>query len=220
MKELLELSWQTQIVIVGGYIAYVIAYSGRRKTHRAFDTFAIILCFGGLALFTLSISDKIVPASLNFKTEISAVAAVLVSIIASIAWRRWFRSISRKCIRFLSKSEDDGLSTAWESVTQLEGLSYSQINVLLTDGRTLESYQLEQFNKLPNGPFVMGDDGSIALYVNYITEDNNRREAKNIIDDDGSRMTFIPASQIVEVDFRRSKDVKKLLTCFHRFFHR
>ena len=52
MEELVALPWQVQIVIVGGYFGYIIAYTGRRSAHKTVDTISIILCFGGIALVT------------------------------------------------------------------------------------------------------------------------------------------------------------------------
>ena len=62
MKELIELSWQTQVVIVGGYLAYVVAYSGRRSTHKTIDTIAIILCFGGLSIMAMVVFSRQFPS--------------------------------------------------------------------------------------------------------------------------------------------------------------
>ena len=73
------------------------------------------------------------------------------------------------------------------------------------DGRVLESWPLEPFNNDPNGPCVLGADGSIGMYVTHITEvGEERREVRKLRDDNGIRITYIPKDQIAEVDLRRS----------------
>lgn len=222
MKEVIELSWQTQAVIVGGYLAYVVSYSGRRSTHRTLDAILIILCFGSLGLMSMAFLTKKIPDSFQYKDLCLGISAVGCSLFGAILWRLKIRDLAIGFAKKLSKSDEDGLSTAWETVTQTQSLTYSQINVLTKDGKTLESYLMGDFNDLPNGPCVLGGDGSIAMYVTHITDsDGSRREAKNLQDDDGARMTLIPADQIAEVDFRRAPKSKQTeLTCFRRFFRR
>jgi hypothetical protein len=112
----------------------------------------------------------------------------------------------QRLLRKLGAEGDDGFPTAWQTITQQPGLHYSQVLVTLRDGRALESYMMEPFNEFPNGSCVLGLDGSVALYVNRITEaDGEARTIDAISDVDGHRITFIPADQILEVDLRRKK---------------
>lgn len=206
MDQLVNLPWQTQIVIVGGYVGYVVAYTGRRASHKVLDIAAISLCFGGIGLLAMHFTlQKILPGN-EWQKVIAGFSAVIAPLIAGVLWRARLRHICQWIIRKISGSEEDGLPTAWDTITQEQGLIYSQINIRLKDGKKLESYLLEDLNKLPNGPCALGGDGSIALYVTHIQEPGeDRREARNMIDGDGARITYIPADQIAEVDFRRAK---------------
>ncbi|WP_149756865.1 DUF6338 family protein [Roseivivax sediminis] len=202
MQELLSLSWQTQAVLIGGYLAYVIAYSGRRMNHRAFDAFAIVLVFGGFSLISLSILDSALGDN-HWKHQISGVVSVVFPCLIAIAWRRFLKDWVSDKINLLAGAQEDGLPTAWDTVIQTQDVAYCQLIVSLKDGRSLESFPLGDYNDLPNGPCVLGSDGSVAMYVTHIFEKNESRPATEITNDLGSRLTYIPADQIAEVDFRR-----------------
>jgi hypothetical protein len=206
METFLELTWQTQVILVSGYIGYVVAYSGRRSSHKAIDYAAIPLCFGLIGLLGFSQTLLKIPVGNEYRDVIASLVALFSSVVVALVWRAKLASLVRQFLRFLKADQDDGFPTAWQTITQEPGLNYSQVFVTLKSGRCLESYQLAPYNSLPNGPVVLGPDGSIALYVNAITEKGERREISTISDYDGHRITYIPAEQIVEVDFRRSSE--------------
>ncbi|MAZ32859.1 MAG: hypothetical protein CMO06_06905 [Thalassospira sp.] len=205
MQELIELSWQTQIVIVSGYLSYVLAYSGMRSEHKTIDSVSIVLCFGGLGLLIIHTIDPLIGEDFRFENVVLGISGVVVPIIFAVLWRKLFRENFGKFWRWTGVSEEDGLPTAWNTLIQKRGLLYTQINVTTKDGRVLESWPLEPFNNDPNGPCVLGADGSIGMYVTHITEvGEERREVRKLRDDNGIRITYIPKDQIAEVDLRRS----------------
>lgn len=209
LKELIELPWQLQLVIVGGYLGYVVAYSGRRSSHQTSDFVSIALCFGALALIAFQVSERLIDGQVVMKPVISAGAAIVAAVLSAVVWRRWIRELALKLIQWASSSREDGYTTCWETIIQTQNLSYSQLNVTLLDGTIYESYPLGEFNKLPNGPCVLGGDGSVAMYVTHITSPNGeRREANKLSTDEGHRITYIPAAQIHDLDMRRSETRK------------
>ncbi|WP_322866788.1 hypothetical protein U5922_011725 [Aquicoccus sp. G2-2] len=210
MKELLELSWRTQVVFIGGYLAYVIAYSGRRHSHGTVDVFGSILCFGGIGLLGIGLVEACIGASQgeekanSFLVYALGILGVGLPVITSLVWRGFLNSWITNAIHLMTKSKEDGLPTAWATVIQKQGLVYAQLVVTLKSGVSYESYPLGAYNSAPDGPCILGSDGSIAMFVTYITEaDGNGRPAKNLVDGDGLRMTYIPSSEIAEVDLRR-----------------
>ena len=215
MKEVIELSWQTQVILVGGCLAYTLAFSGRRADHKATDSILIILCFGSAGLLAIHLMSETFERfgffeDSMFREIVLALFGIAIPIIFAIFWRRKLREKVKVLIRKISESEDDGLPTAWNTIIQSQGLNYSQLNITLKNGRILESYPLEDFNDDPDGPCVLGGDGSIGLYVTHIeNSEGNRRQAKNIRDSNGVRMTYVPADQIAEIDFRREIKKKK-----------
>lgn len=205
--EAINLSWQVQIVLVAGYLGYSVAYSGRRAQHKTLDSTAITLCFGAIALLALNVSLRSLPAGFEYRNILSAGLAILISLASGSLWRAKLRGLSQWLLEKINAEQDDGHQTAWQTITQEPGLAYSQVLVTLKNGNCLESYQMEPFNSLPNGSVVFGIDGSVALYVNAIIEDGDRREIDTISDEDGHRITYVPADQIAEVDLRRAPKI-------------
>ncbi|SMR83399.1 hypothetical protein SAMN04488030_3316 [Aliiroseovarius halocynthiae] len=204
-SDLLELTWQFQVILVAGYLGYIVGFSGQTRHHRSIDTAAITLCFGVIALFVFEQSLLHIPAGYSSRNAIASSACIVASVAAASIWRAKLRKCFQEILKWISADQDDGHATAWQTITQETGLEYSQVLVTLKDGRCLESYQMEPYSDLPNGAVTLGLDGSVALYVNAITENDIRREISTISDEDGHRITFIPAEQIVEVDLRRAR---------------
>ncbi|MBR9863275.1 MAG: hypothetical protein GYB24_07565 [Rhodobacteraceae bacterium] len=203
MIEIVELGWRTQIVFVSGYLGYIIAYSGRREAHGPIDTAGIVFSFGGIGLLAIALISSCLSDSGN-RDYLLGVSAVAASVSAAIIWRRFGADLTRYLVEKLSGNRDDGLPTAWATIIQRQNLTYTQLVITLNDGTVYESYPLGNFQHFPNGPCVLGSDGSIGMYVTYITEaDGNGRNTVYINDDDGMRMTYIPSNQIKEIDVRR-----------------
>lgn len=207
MNEILELSWKTQAVLVGGYLSYVTAYAGRRESHGSTDLVGIILCFGGIGLIAMQITDQ-VGESKSIDTlrssYLQGIVGVAAPLFSAVLWRRCVNGFAHELLHKLTDSKEDGLPSAWATIIQRQGLSYSQLVVTLKSGDSYESYPLGRFNGYPNGPCVLGSDGSIGMYVTYITPaEGDGREVEDVDDGDGFRMTFIPSTEIAEVDLRR-----------------
>ncbi|WP_194097548.1 hypothetical protein [Marivivens aquimaris] len=205
MSELLQLSFQTQVMLVSGYISYSLAYSGWRQNHSHFDTSFIILCFGSIYL-AINLLIKSLVESDHFSVEIiSSLVGITSTVIAAVLWRNYFRIFSFKIFRKVMKGVDDNLISAFDSVINDVSLSHSELFVSLNNGTCYESYPLGQFNDLPNGPCTYGRDGSIAMYITRIFDEHSPegRHAKGTINEDGHRITIIPADQIREIEIRR-----------------
>lgn len=207
MNELLELSWRTQVVLIGGYLSYVIAYSGRRESHTTTDIFGIILCFGGIGLISIGAFERLSElCSLNWLRSdyVLGGLGVVLPTISSIFWRRTMSQRAKRFLSFLTNDKEDGLPSAWSTIIQKEGLEYAQLVVTLKNGYAYESFPLGSFNDFPNGPCVLGSDGSVGMYITYITPpDSDGREVEALSDIDGFRITYIPKEEISEIDFRR-----------------
>lgn len=211
MNEIIELSWKSQVVFVGGYLAYVIAFSGRRGSHTTNDTIGILVCFGGLGLLSIGLVEKIAFLCLNISdSEVNpyllGTIGVVTSILSAILWRAFLQEFSVKILQKLTGSKEDGLPSAWATLLHSQKLEYSQLVVTLKSGVTYESYPLGNFNEYPDGPCTLGSEGSIGMYVTYITDAEGKgRKVDNVVDGDGARITYIPSSEIAEVDLRRRK---------------
>ena len=213
LMDIFELSWKINATLVAAYLGYVVAYTGRRKHHKGIDTTFIILAF---ALISLSIVDTInskIPVGNEFRIGIISACAVLGTVFSAILWRAKIYGLVEWSLKKLKADQDDGFPTAWETIINEPGLSYSEIYVTVKDGRQLASLDMVNYNSLPSGSCVLGSDGAIGMYVTAIFEPDNSQEdgtenwrtIDSPSDDDGHRITYIPASEIVEVDFRRMK---------------
>ncbi|SDF97661.1 hypothetical protein SAMN04488117_109125 [Celeribacter baekdonensis] len=207
MNELLELSWRTQVVLIGGYLSYIIAYSGRRESHTTTDVLGIILCFGGIGLISIGSLERLFElCSVDWLRSdyVLGSLGVMMPTISAIVWRRTIAQKTKRLLSFLTQDKEDGLPSAWSTIIQKENLEYAQLVVTLKNGYSYESYPLGDFNNYPNGPCVFGSDGSVGMYITYITPlDQEGRQAESLIDADGIRITYIPKDQIAEIDFRR-----------------
>lgn len=214
MEQLISLSWQSQTVLVSGYLAYSIAHGGRKSAHRNIDEIFIVICFGSVALFALSVSLEALENNCGnfmcgYVEAISALIAVSASVIAGISWRGFLRSWSATLLRKISGNEEDNLPTAWDTVIQEPGYDVSQVNVTLRNGEVLESFAIGDFNKFPNGPCVFGSDGSVALYVTHIHPvEGDSRAVEAVSNSLGDRITIVPASEIEQIDIRRKTKSK------------
>lgn len=205
MPELLQLSFQTQAMLVSGYISYSLAYSGWRQNHSHFDTSFIILCFGLIYLaFNLLIKSTI-ELDYFFIEIISSLSGLISTVATAVLWRNYLRDLSFKIFRKIMKGVDDNLISAFDSVINDVSLKHSELFVSLKNGTCYESYPLGQFNGLPNGPCTYGRDGSIAMYITRIFDEEapDGRLARGTINEDGHRITIIPADQVSEIEIRR-----------------
>jgi hypothetical protein len=208
MEALLELTWQTQVVLVSGYFAYLISNTGKRAQHNIFDTSLIILAFGGIGLLVIKFV-QLLPCKNEFLLNTSAAALAVVSTIAaSILWHRVIKNWTGSLTRYLSGNKNDGLLTAWDNVVHEQRYKYSELIVTLKNGKVFESYPLGKFNGELNGPCVLGADGSIAMYVTRVFDDEypEGRLSEATVNDDGARITYLPADSIAEIDIRRTNE--------------
>jgi hypothetical protein len=83
--EILNLSWQIQVALASGYIAYLMAFQGIRASHKAADTTLTTLVFSLIASYVLAItSHYITPLT-------SAIFSIVCTISVGIAWRVYGR---------------------------------------------------------------------------------------------------------------------------------
>ncbi|BAN99671.1 hypothetical protein E05_49050 [Plautia stali symbiont] len=82
----------------------------------------------------------------------------------------------------------------------------TEVFVVLKDGSGLLSRLPGRFEGLPNGPFTLGNNGDVILYVTHRSSANSDDwvEYGDVIHQDyGALATYIPADQITRIDIRR-----------------
>lgn len=212
MSELVNLSWVTQLLLIAGFVGYQFSYSGRVSLHSNFDKIFIILLFGGIGLVVISLQEQLLAALpeqfrsklTEYEDQLTAIFAVFATMVSAIVWRRWVENWYQKLASKLSGGNTDNHPNAFQTVVHSRNYGVSQVVVTLTNGEVYESYPLGKFENYPCGPCVFGSDGSISLYVTGITDRYGRfRKVTTLSDDDGHRITYVPVSQIAEIDLRQ-----------------
>lgn len=197
--QFLLLPLEVQVALGGGYLAYAVAYAGLDRRVRPAEMAFRVLAFGLVAL----ISFKAVLAQ-DCPPWAAALTAVLAATIAGALWRRFLRHWVLALLDRLKISSEDGLPDAWTALIQARGLNVTQLSVHLTDGRVLFHERSAYGSALHDGLYL-GRDGSIVMVVEetLLPDGKTRITSEDIAHPDwGTRLTYIPASQIARVTLR------------------
>ncbi len=215
LENLLQLPYQTLAILVAGYLSYRLAYTGRDTTHRTLDTLAIALVFAFVAqamsagLLILYNWKYPVPSGGELPLWVgygASVGGIAVALLTAGLWRRMSVRAVPELLRSAGISSADRNTAAWETVINREDSGPSQITVAKKDGTTLQCERLDDFKKAPFGPMILGQDGSIAMYVtDYRAAGSDEWEKVDPSHGDwGPEITIIPASEISEVRIRHA----------------
>lgn len=215
LEKLLQLPYQTLAILVAGYLAYRLAYTGRDSRHKTLDTAAIVLAFAFIAqaasawLLATYISwypvkaDVALPLSVGYCVSFGG---IITAIIAAAIWRKLNNKALPWVLRKLKISAADRNVTAWETIISDEDSGPSSITIVKKDGTKVMSERLADFRNSPFGPAVLGEDGSVAIYVSHFKDlDANDWDENEVeYEDWGPEITVIPASEIAELRIRHS----------------
>lgn len=216
LENLLQLPYQTLAILVAGYLSYRLAYTGRDTTHRTLDTLAIALVFafvaqgvsaGFLTLYNWKYpvpSDGEIPLWAGYG---ASVGGIIVALMVAGVWRKFNNKALPWILRKLRISSADRNYSAWESIIANEDSGPSSITIVKKDGAKLMSEKLADFENAPFGPAILGNDGSVAVYVTHC-KDIDAADWESIeVDyaDWGPEITIIPANEIAEIRIRHSR---------------
>jgi hypothetical protein len=215
LEQLLQLPYQTLAILVAGYLAYRLAYTGRDTTHKTLDTLAIALVFAFVAQAAsaglLILYDWKYPVTTGGELPLwagygASVGGIIVALLVAALWRRVSVSAVPEILRSAGISSADRNTAAWETVINREDSGPSQITVVKKDGTALQCERLDDFKKAPFGPMILGQDGSIAMYVtDYRPSASGEWEQIDPAHGDwGPEITIIPAGEISEVRIRHA----------------
>ncbi len=199
--KLLTLPWVTLLTLAAGYMGYFVAHVGLRDHHKTVDVTFSTLVFGFCAAFAYELLRYV-----DINILAASGAAVVTSIVLGAVWRALLRPVFYNIMRNTNVSYADDIPTAWLNLFGETSIVASQLIVRLKDGRTLMCADLHRFKDEPNGPFRFGATGDILMYVT----DQKVGYAWSTIDDVfwdewGSEITYIPASEVAQVNFRRRR---------------
>lgn len=198
LKDLVLLPIGLQVALGAGYLAYMIAYAGLRRGHSAVDAVFISFAFGIPALFTF---DLLAP----YYVALGVAAGAAVSILAGIFWRAGLRRVWVWLMEKLGVHGEDGAATAWDTLIQRRGLKVNQVSVRTKDGRTLFMNGRHDYLDGPHKGLILGGDGSVVMVVEeerLLGAAGEDRKAQGMRTENGVRLSYIPASEIAQVNMR------------------
>jgi hypothetical protein len=195
--EILALSWKVQVALASGYAAYIISYRGVRTHHSAQDTIFLSLVFSLIASAELWLSRGLSPL-------FAGGSAFLISVSIGMLWRRRGMKILTNILRAPNTTWSDDTPSAWARLQENREFPLSQISVLVKDGTWLHCNQTALFNDAPYAPGILGTSGDILMYLTSVKpKDGEEREQSTTLSDEfGSRLTYVPASEIARISFR------------------
>lgn len=198
MEDLLKLSWQVQVALGSGYVAYMLAYVGIRQHHQATDITFRVVAFGLAASATLYFS----PIGSPFW---DSAIAFPVTVAIGLAWRYLGMNLLRRALRHYNISWADDTPTAWATISSANSQhKLTQLSVLLDNGTWLICSPVGKFNDDPFGPCVLGQSGDLALYVTEEIEPCGKSRPQTTVRDEalGSRLTYVPAGTVKRIVMR------------------
>lgn len=195
LRKLVALPWQLQVVASSGYCAYLLAYRGIRHGHKAADVLFLGLAFGLIAWTLLSLSARL---SVYLQIPIIFFGTTMIAII----WRKIIRTRLQMLLRISNYSWSDDTRSAWERMLT-EQFIPTQITVELKDGRYLFCTDTSRFGKLPFGPFILGANGDVIMYVEQSQIPGSEPEFHVPIDNTwGNLLTYIPREEVRKIAIR------------------
>lgn len=182
-------------------MGYFVAHVGIRDHHKPIDVTFSTLVFGFCAAFAYQIMQHV-----GFQMLTSSGVAAITSIVLGGLWRAVLRPMFYKAMQHTNVSYADDIPSAWLNLFSVTNVVATQLTVRLKDGRVLMCADLHRFKDEPNGPFRFGSTGDILMYVTDQKIGYAWSTAEHVIFEDwGSEITYIPAAEVAQVDFRRSR---------------
>lgn len=195
MIEFIELGTAVQVSLAAGYLAYCTAYAGFRRHHQTRDTIFISLVFAAIASAVISLVQILgtVPAY---------ILAVFAALLSASIWRWFGRELWHKTMHASKVHREDGVETTWEALVQTKKI-VDQISVHLSDGRILYLNDRPKYAGTPWDGLYLGGDGSVLMIVEEEELPDGTEEGRQgVCSDWGTRLTYLPASQIARVNIR------------------
>lgn len=199
---LLSLPLGTLVPLAAGYVSYRSAYVGRDAHHKQMDILLCVVVFAAIAKAMAAL------AAHSVGPEIALGVGALLAYSSALIWRRklsvWYASI----LSGAGIVDHDGQPSAWKTVLASQLKGPTRLVVYLKDGSRLACMQLSDFNKSPTKSCVLGEDGSVGLYVTHAYDPKKADWVENTAydpsrDDWGYELTIVPSSEIARVEVTR-----------------
>lgn len=198
-EDLLKLPWDLQVPLASGYAAYVLAYTGLRDRQKTVDVAFISLVFSLIAtgVLALAVTRGVGPVQ-------ASALAFAVTVVSGVLWRRLGRPFIGWSLRAANITWANDDPSALATLSENTKCYVTQVAVQLDDGSWLSCQSALDFAHAPFGPFQLGPNGDIALYVTDLTEADGTDKPQLTLRDPnyGDRITYVPAVRIKRITVR------------------
>lgn len=204
--EFITSSLALQVALGGGYLGYVTAYAGLRRGHDQIDSAFISIAFGVPALMVFKYLESASWQADWLRNWVAAPVAVIVSLLVGALWRAVGAGLWRGAVAYFKVHQDDGTLTAWDALIQKPRQTVDQLSVHTKDGRTLYMNTRDRYLDGPHRGLILGGNGDIVMVVEEerIPGKDGDETRTGIVTDNGTRLTYLPASEIARVNIRVS----------------
>lgn len=199
MDKLLNLSFELQIILVGGYLGFWISSTGLSQRLKPMDMLMQILVYGIFAKIVLVLMQKY-----EFDGAILPLAlAVAASVFMAMCWRGFARKMVAGVMNKTKVHMHDNNPSVLASMLEEKGAVWEFVQIHLNDGKIYESAFGLLCDDLPLNAIMIDDDGNVALYVTKIYP-KDRSAAPTEFDFDKNNpvgtITYIPVDRIDRID--------------------
>ncbi len=197
INEMLQLPIYLQVSLGSGFLAYVIAYHGKRKNEKAVD-----LLFGVIAFSLPGILLWLSLEKIEYATAQSIFLVVTLTVGLGLLWRKWGQRLWYHLMHKSRISNDEGYAKTLPRLIQDPTIKPTQLFVTLKNGKILGCTSIDAFRQSPVSGWSIDDEGNIAMYV---CEVDGKSVIDETINDWGQLVTYIPKEEVHCMDIRFTK---------------
>lgn len=208
MDKWLALPVYLQVMVGGGYLAYLLARQGFRRHEKGSDQFLGVVAFGLPAL-----PAWFVVVDLTGSALVAGAVALVSCVLFGLLWRVWLSDV---WIRFAHRSQisgDDGKGNIWDTLIQDTQLYPSQITIYLKGGDRLRCDNTFALNDTAiNAPVLFDSDGNLAFFATEEWVGGEWQPIDEVQHAWGDRLTYIPVAEITRAVIRYMNTGKPSVT--------
>jgi hypothetical protein len=216
MTDILNLTFEIQLMLVCGYFSYSISSIGRRINHSVEDKLFQIIAFGFLSLIIYqmiiilygTIPGNSSPAAGSvFGKTLQGLLMIFISIFIGGLWKAKVQSWMYRIMKEFGVSNEDHFPTVLGSIMHgHSNLTWDYIHLHLNDGRTIRSDMVNVQEKDPIGSIPLVDaQGNVALYVTKIYKEKGDEVFDPKHENGSFKLSYYPKEKIsgIEIAWRK-----------------
>lgn len=210
VSQLIEIPFETLVLLGAGYLGYRIAYADKDTTHTQTDTVFLSLVFAAIAklvtlLAAMCAGWLLAGQGVSTTEVIAPVIGLVGALVAASLWRVSGETRVFRALRALNVSASDRQRNAWHTVlARPPAKGPTRLFVKCTDGARLLCNRLADFEAAPFGPCILGADGSVLMYVTHRRDRDDApwdedQIAGEAAADWGYELTYVPPNRVAEI---------------------